>query len=82
MRAEVRPVEGGSFGGVNVSCRTNAVASRMRRERGVVVVGRRAPLQVPRDVFLGEGEVPLALLVPVETGEVAHGAPRTRAAPE
>ena len=73
---------GGSFGGVNVSCRTTAVASRMRRERGVVVVGRGAPLQVPRDVFLGEGEVPLALLVPVETGEVAHGAPRTRAAPE
>ena len=52
--AEVRPVEGGSFGGVDVSCRTTAVASRMGAS-GVVVVGRGAPLRVPRDVFLGEG---------------------------
>ena len=83
VRAEVRPgeAEGGMFGVANVSCRATAVASRTRRGREIVVV-RRAPLQAPRDVFLGEGEVPLALLVPVETGEVAHGAPRGRAAPE
>ena len=77
-RAEVRPVEG-VVRGVNVGCRTTATVADEARAGS----GRRRPWRTsasPARVFLGEAGT-LALLVPVEAGEVAHGAPRTRAPP-